>query len=234
MADQITIPRNTMIQIWICLTSTWLPLILCSKALASIGHTLAAQRKTKNRGFANVKSWDDSNLRGWDGGEDSFLEVWERWIWPGQQCTSSYVCTLTAMHRLSLQPRLQMQRIMSLSSRFAWKQCNTNLQLQNTNISTTDKRLAAAPCHPCGCCCPSWRFPPMASLLQVKLNCVRLSLPGKPTRRGSHQTCKTIWLVRWIFCRHGLYDIIWLAVKWCVFRLVSVFEVDTCSQTHLE
>ena len=95
---------------------------------------------------------------------------------------------------------------MALSSRFAWKQWNTNLQLPNTNIFTTDKRLAAAPCHPCGCCCPSWRFPPMASLLQAKLNCVRLSLPGKPTGRGSHQSCKTIWLVRWFFCRHGLYD----------------------------
>ena len=28
--------------------------------------------------------------------------------------------------------------------------------------------------------------------------------------------------------------VIWLAVQWCVFRLVSVFEVDTCCQTHLE
>ena len=49
------------------------------------------------------------------------------------------------MHRLSLQPRLQMQRIMSLSSRFAWKQWRKR---------TTDKHLAAAPCHPCGCCRP--------------------------------------------------------------------------------
>lgn len=80
MADQmIAIPRNTMIQIWICLTSTWSPLILCSKALASIGHTLAARRK-KYRGFANMKSWDDSKLQAWDGGEDNFSEVWERLI----------------------------------------------------------------------------------------------------------------------------------------------------------
>ena len=28
--------------------------------------------------------------------------------------------------------------------------------------------------------------------------------------------------------------VIWLAVKWCVFWLASVFEVDTCCQTHLE
>ena len=42
---------------------------------------------------------------------------------------------------------------MSLSSRFAWKQWNTNLQLPSTNTFTADEHLAA-PCHPCGCCRP--------------------------------------------------------------------------------
>ena len=100
------------------------------------------------------------------------------------------------------------------SLRFAWKQWNTNLQLPNTNVFTTDEHLPAAPCQPCGCCCPSWRFPPMASLLQAKLNCVRLLLPGKPTRRGSHEICRIIWLfVLHVFCRHVLY----VTFKWCLF-----------------
>ena len=232
MADQITIPRNTMIQIWICLTQTWSPLILCSKALASIGHTLAAQRKTKNRGFANVKSWDDSNLRGWHGSEDSFLEVWERWIRPVQQCTSSYVCTLTAMHRLSLQPRLQIQSIMSLSSRFAWKQWTTNLQLPNTNIFTTHWQTPAC------CTMPSmWVLLPflvvpaygIAFTSKAELRAAVVAWETKTERLPSdlqnNLVGSVVLLQTWV---------IWLAVKWCVFWLVSVFEVDTCSQTHLE
>lgn len=66
---------------------------------------------------------------------------------------------------------------MSLSGNLH-RNSETHLQLTNT---------LATPCHPCLCCCRSWRFLPMVSLLQVQLNCVLLLLAGKPTGRGSHE-----------------------------------------------